>query len=192
MDKPHLSKFVFEAFDPVHEAGKQARWYGVLAEFQKGSDGVYRKVLSGELSVAQLEAQGYPRAMLGALITVAALARAEAAEAVCVTLRNDAVRAIADRDRVKEQASAAVLSATSELSSLYIDFGNLNKKYDQLYRDLQDALQARDNFAALEKKARGETIAVRAIATQASEQRLDAEMKLEKIPSLIRRLFGAI
>lgn len=192
MEKPHLSKFVFESFDPVHEAGKQARWYGVLAEFQKGNDGVYRKVLSGELTLAQLEAQQeHPLvAVLGA-IPLAAMRRAEAAEAQIPALQNEVTQARAERDRAVTRAAEQALETGRQMNDANARIQYLETQLDGTKKDLHDALGARDNFAALEKSARGEVIAARTDRDKFRDMAAHRGDSMEKIPAWLRRIFGA-
>lgn len=199
MDKPHLSKFVFEAFDPVHEAGKQARWYGVLAEFQKGPDGEYRKVLSQELTLAQLEARGFSLNALGYAMEYAATKRAEAAEAQVRSLTNDLDIARVECAKAKLDMADSGAAFTKELADRSTRLSEMMAQANTLREDLQNALGARDNFAALEKKARGEKAIVHLdlAETQSELNRYKqahglAIEALGKIPRWTRRLFGAI
>lgn len=188
MEKPYLAEFTYLGFDPVHEAGKQPRWYGKLGDFQKGSDGVYRKVLTEELSLAQLEAAGFTDHALSKFQMASAVKALEERGAQIATLQGEANQWVADRLAATEEVrnwARMVADATDKVAKL-------EKHNSDISTALQDALQARDNFAALEKKTRGELIAQRKCTEIAHRGNARASDKLNKIPPWLRRLFGAI
>jgi len=57
--------------------------------------------------------------------------------------------------------------------------------------ELKDALGARDNFAALHKEEKGHKMQLRAERDVALDNARDSEVKLERVPRLIRKMFGA-
>lgn len=63
---------------------------------------------------------------------------------------------------------------------------------NEVHKQLKDALGARDNFASLHKEAKGQLIGLTVARDEMAQGWRDADVKLEKIPGLIRRVFGAI
>lgn len=68
----------------------------------------------------------------------------------------------------------------------------LAHEHAQIDADLKNALGARDNFAKLHKEAKGELIARGNAHSAVCDENGVLRHKLEKIPRLIRSMFGAI
>ena len=101
-------------------------------------------------------------------------------------LLNDVIGVAATK--ALETAAVAAEVATRAKESGAQALAQLTK----LSADLKDAIGARDNFAALEKNARGLLTEATGYGDDQFQARHVAEVRLRKIPRLIRRMFGAI
>lgn len=99
---------------------------------------------------------------------------------------NDVIGVAATKALETASVAAEAMKAAKERAESYIADAN------KAHADLKDALGARDNFAALEKETRGKLIEARGWDMQRAEERDALDIKLRKIPGLIRRMFGAI